>query len=61
MPSIVERAQDTMFARLDSNHDGRLDVRFEGGRSVLVDDPPSSPPALERLGCGEFDRFWDTH
>jgi len=24
MPSIVECAQDTMFARLDSNHDGRV-------------------------------------
>ena len=24
MPSTVQRAQDTMFARLDSNHDGRV-------------------------------------
>ena len=45
----------------DSNHDGRLDVRFEGGRSVVVSDPPEAPAPLKRLGCGRFARYSDPH
>ena len=45
----------------DSDGDGRLDLRFENGRSVPVSDPPEAPKPLEKLDCGGFDRFWDTH
>jgi hypothetical protein len=63
-PDVVQyldENEDVVRQDEDSNHDGRLDLRFEGGRALAVDEPPSSPPALERLGCGAFDRFWDTH
>ncbi len=45
----------------DSNHDGRLDLRFENDQPVPVADPPEAPPALQKLDCGGFDRFWDSH
>jgi hypothetical protein len=45
----------------DSNHDGRLDLRFENDQPVPVANPPEAPPALQKLDCGGFDRFWDSH
>ena len=45
----------------DSSGDGVLDLRFENDQPVPVTDPPNAPPALEKLDCGAFDRFWETH
>jgi hypothetical protein len=63
-PDVVQyldESESVLRQDEDSNHDGRLDVRFENGRSVSVSDPPAAPPPLEKLDCGDFDRFWDTH